>query len=104
MQQEVEHVPNIAIGRILCVLHGVQNMVKKSVKTLDKNAPTPQYSTQAMRSTNVWRSFGHHKKLKDVAVGKYGKEVADIHFSACIGKIMGTRWGTYDGPERKYLR
>ena len=57
-----------------------------------------------MRGTNVWRSFGHHKLLRQAATSLYGEEVADLHFRTAIGNVVRTRWGTFEGPERTYLR
>lgn len=58
----------------------------------------------AMRVSNVWRSLGHHKSLHATCLARYGPDVAALHCTTCIGKLMRQRWGSCDGPERKPLR
>ena len=57
-----------------------------------------------MRIGNVWRSFGHHKKIRATIEDMYDGETAKAHASTCIAKVVRTRWATFEGPERKLLR
>ena len=66
--------------------------------------PGPKYTTQCMRVCNVWRSFGHHKKISAACESIHGRVLMEAHCGTCIGKPTRTRWGAFDGPERKLLR
>ena len=100
--------PNVSVLRVTCCMHALQLCVKKAVQGMDAcggdRATDPKYSTQLMRGCNVWRSFGHHKLLRRAAVQRYNEEVASLHFNTAIGNVVRTRWGTFEGPERKLLR
>ena len=52
----------------------------------------------------MWRSFGHHKKLQAVMERHYTKEVSDSLMTTSIPAVVKSRWGTFEGPERKLLR
>lgn len=82
-----------AVLRLVCVMHALQNAIKRSSRNIDAAGVggTPPYSTQVMRVCNVWRSFGHHVKLRDFAVARYGQSAASAHFKCGIGGIVRTR-------------
>ena len=107
IREEIKHLPNVAVGRYVCFFHSLHNCQKKSINDLDelaKQRGDPIYSNMIIRVSNVWRSFGHHAKLKETSLALYDPAVTSIHFTTCIGKIIRTRWGSFDGPERKLLR
>ena len=95
---------NKAVLRLVCFMHSLQNCCKKAVANLDSDAPAPKYSTQMMRIGNVWRSFGHHKKIRAAIEEMYDSPTAKLHATTCIAKVVRTRWATFEGPERKLLR
>ena len=57
-----------------------------------------------MRIGNVWRSFGHHKKIRAAIEEMYDSPTAKLHATTCIAKVVRTRWATFEGPERTLLR
>ena len=94
--QSVATCKNKCVYKVDCLMHGIQNMCKKGVKDLDSHGPTPEYSTQLQRIANVWRSFGHHKKLEELTRKEYSDEHAKAHFSTSISGVVKSRWGTYE--------
>ena len=102
--QSVATCKNKCVYKVDCLMHGIQNMCKKAVKDLDSHGPTPEYSTQLQRIANVWRSFGHHKKLEELTRTEYSDEHAKAHFSTSISGVVKSRWGTFEGPERKLIK
>ena len=60
--------PMCAILRVTCVMHELQNDFKAGVKAFDDElkGDLTKPSVVTMRAANVWRSFGHHRKLRGV--------------------------------------
>ena len=88
IKQEIELHENKAILSVPCFMHGLQNCCKKAVTQLDKFGPKPQYSTQIQRIANVWRSFGHHRKIHKTIKELYGDDAAVAHASTSIGNVV----------------
>ena len=80
-------------------MHGVQHTNKKNINVADAVLPQPKPSTQLMRISNVWRSFGHHDNIHNEMVRLYGPGVAAIHTKTVMGGVCRSRWGTFEGPE-----
>ena len=95
---------NVILWRILCLMHQVQRCIRKAAADFDAITAKPVYTTQVMRCANVWRSFGHHRKLKASMERIYGADVAKLHMTTCISQVCRSRWSTFDGPERKLLQ
>jgi hypothetical protein len=88
-------------------MHSLQNCQKKAMNNLDRMSVAMGvgvYTNMLMRPTNVWRSFGHHRKIRDACSDLFCALCAEAHFATCIGKVVRSRWGSLDGPERKLLR
>ena len=96
--------PFCAVLRVVCYMHGCQTLCKDSIATTDALFEGSATSTQTMRVSNVWRSFGHHRKLKIAASKLYPEYLVEAHFATVIGSVVRTRWASQDGPERKLLR
>ena len=96
--------PFCAVLRVACYMHRCQTLCKESISTTDSLFDGPATSAQIMRISNVWRSFGHHRKLQSAASKLYPDAAVEAHFSTVIGSVVRTRWASQDGPERKLLR
>jgi hypothetical protein len=98
---------SVALCRYICFMHSLQNCQEKAMHNLDRmsvDMGVGVYTNMLMRPTNVWRSFGHHRKIRDACSDLFGALCAEAHFATCIGKVVRSRWGSLDGPERKLLR
>ena len=104
LEVEVEPDPLRTVLRICCMMHVFQNSAKKQIADTDKFGPRPAFSSQMMRVSNVWRSFGHHRKLSHATKAVYGKEAANLRMNTTIGKVVKTRWLSLEGPEQKLIR